>query len=334
MVEKLFGRSDMPRQARLDAVGTLHHIILRGIEKRHIFDDDQDRETFVNRMGQLALETKTKVYAWSLLPNHAHLLIRSGPEGLAQYMRRLLTGYAQAYNRRHKRYGHLFQNRYKSIVCEEDPYFQELVRYIHLNPLRAGLVQNLAELDRHPWSGHMQLMTSRRNSWQDTDYVLSWFGKKTGQSRRTYHRYISEGIKQGHRPEMVGGGLIRSLGGWSAVQSLRRSGQEVLTDERILGTDDFVERILGEADHKARRLFSSRLREKEVQQIIEERCRKSAISVQELRMGSRRGMIPGVRLDLAWQLAKERGLPLAEIARYLGVSTPAISQILRRRQRS
>jgi putative transposase len=323
----------MPRQARLDVAGTLHHIILRGIEKRKIFDDDPDRETFVSRMGQLALETKTKIYAWSLLTNHAHILLRSGPEGLPQYMRRLLTGYAQAYNRRHKRYGHLFQNRYKSIVCEEDVYFQELVRYIHLNPLRAGLVQNLEQLDRYPCSGHAVLMGKVKNSWQDADYVLSWFGKKVGQARRIYHRYVSEGIKQGRRPELVGGGLIRSLGGWSAVQSLRQSGQEVLTDERILGTDDFVERILGEAAPSARRLFSSRLREMEVEQLIEERCKKDRISLQELRMGSRRGVIPKIRSDLAWKLAKERGLPLAEIARHLGVSTSAVSQILLRRSK-
>jgi REP element-mobilizing transposase RayT len=324
---------DMPRRARLDAAGTLHHIILRGIEKRPIFDDDLDRETFVSRMGQLALETKTKIYAWSLLTNHAHILLRSGPEGLPQYMRRLLTGYAQAYNRRHKRYGHLFQNRYKSIVCEEDVYFQELVRYIHLNPLRAGLVQNLVQLDRYPWSGHGVLMGKVKNSWQDADHVLSWFGKKAGQARRIYHRYVSEGIKQGRRPELVGGGLIRSLGGWSAVRSLRRSGEKVLTDARILGTDDFVERMLGEADRSAKRLFSSRLRDKEVQQFIEERCKKEGISLGELQMGSRRGMISGIRSDLAWKLAKERGLPLAEIARHLGVSTSAISQILFRRSK-
>jgi REP element-mobilizing transposase RayT len=330
-MEKIFGGLDMPRQARLDAADTLHHIILRGIEKRHIFGDDLDRENLVIRMGQLASDTKTKIYAWSLLTNHAHLLIRSGPEGLPQYMRRLLTGYAQAYNRRHKRYGHLFQNRYKSIVCEEEVYFQELVRYIHLNPLRAGLVQNLVQLDRYPWSGHGVLMGKVKYSWQDADYVLSWFGKKVGQARRTYHRYVSEGIKQGRRPELVGGGLIRSLGRWSAVQSLRRSGQEVLTDERILGTDDFVERMLGEADPKARRLFSSRLRDKEVLQFMEERCGKDGISVRELQMGSRRGMIPGIRSDLAWKLARGWGFSLAEIARQLGVSTSAISQILRRR---
>jgi REP element-mobilizing transposase RayT len=330
MVKKLGGR-DMARQARLDAAGTLHHVILRGIEKRQIFDDDLDRETFVNRMGQLALETKTKIYAWSLLTNHAHLLLRSGPGGLPHYMRRLLTSYAQAYNRRHKRYGHLFQNRYKSIVCEEEVYFQELVRYIHLNPLRVGLVPNLGRLDWYPWSGHGVLVGEVKYSWQDADYVLSWFGKRAGQARRVYRRYVFEGIKQGRRPELVGGGLIRSLGGWSAVKSLRRSGEKVLTDERILGTDDFVEGMLGEADRRVRRSFPSWLGDKEVQQVIEEKCKREGISLQELQMGGRRGAIPEIRSDLVLKLAREWGLPLAEIARQLGVTTSAISQILRRR---
>jgi REP element-mobilizing transposase RayT len=321
----------MPRQARLDVAGTLHHVILRGIEKRKLFDDDLDRETFVKRMGQLAIETKTRIYAWSLLTNHAHILLRSGPEGLPQYMRRLLTAYAQAYNRRHKRYGHLFQNRYKSIVCEEEVYFQELVRYIHLNPLRAGLVPDLKGLDGYRWSGHGVLMGKVKNSWQDGDYVLSWFGKRAGQARRVYRRYVSEGIQQGSRPELVGGGLIRSLGGWSAVKSLHHSGDKVLTDERILGTDDFVERMLGETDRRTKHLFSSRLQAKEVEKFISERCKREGIFILELQRGSRRGAIPRIRSELAWKLAKDWGIPLAEIARCLGVSTSAISQVLRRR---
>ena len=206
-----------------------------------------------------------------------------------------------------------------------------MVRYIHLNPLRAGLVQNLIELDLYPWSGHGVLLGKVTYSWQDVDYVLSRFGKRAGQARKIYRRFISEGIKQGHRPELVGGGLIRSLGGWSAVKTLRRSRQKVLTDERILGTDDFVERVLGDADHSAKRLFSSRLRDKEVRQHIEGKCKKEGISMQELQMGSRRGEIPGIRSDLAWKLARDWGIPLAEIARQLGVSTSAISQILLRR---
>jgi REP element-mobilizing transposase RayT len=128
----------MPRGARLDAPGTLHHVMVRGIERKRIFADDKDRKDLMDRMGDLAVETGTAIYAWALLNNHAHILLRSGSCGLPAYMRRLLTGYAISFNRRHHRHGHLFQNRYKSIVCEEDPYFRELVRYIHLNPLRAG----------------------------------------------------------------------------------------------------------------------------------------------------------------------------------------------------
>jgi REP element-mobilizing transposase RayT len=109
----------MPRQARLDAPGTLHHVMIRGIEKRNIVDDNWDRTAFVSRLGDQAKKTGTSIYAWSLLKNHAHFLLRSGYSGLPKFMRRFLTGYAVGYNRRHKRFGHLFQNRYKSILCED-----------------------------------------------------------------------------------------------------------------------------------------------------------------------------------------------------------------------
>ena len=148
----------MPRGARLDALWTLHHVIVRGIEKRRIVNDVADRKNFVKRLAELYAETKTNIYAWALVTNHAHMLLRSSEIGLSGFMRRLLTGYAISYNRRHRRWGHLFQNRYKSIVCDEDAYFTELVRYIHLNPLRAKLVKSLAQLDRYRWSGHGVIM--------------------------------------------------------------------------------------------------------------------------------------------------------------------------------
>jgi putative transposase len=135
----------MPRVARLDTPCLLHHVMIRGIERRKIFNDDHDRENFIERLSILLPEAKTRCYAWSFLSNHAHFLLRSGPAGIAALMRRLLTGYAVSYNRRHKRHGQLFQNRYKSIICQEDVYLQELVRYIHLNPLRANIVIDLQE---------------------------------------------------------------------------------------------------------------------------------------------------------------------------------------------
>lgn len=135
----------MPRLARLDAPGVVHHVMIRGIERRKIFLGHKDREDFLERLARLVPETKTACYAWVLIDNHAHFLFRTGLEPLATLMRKLLTGYAVSFNRRHNRHGQLFQNRYKSIVCQEDIYLKELIRYIHLNPVRAGIVSSLKE---------------------------------------------------------------------------------------------------------------------------------------------------------------------------------------------
>ncbi|MBN1665077.1 MAG: transposase, partial [Deltaproteobacteria bacterium] len=148
----------MPRQSRIDAAGAVHHIMVRGIERKKIFDNDADREQFLKRIGEILEDTSTTCFAWSLMPNHFHLLVRTGHTTISTVMRRLLTGYAIWYNRTHRRHGHLFQNRFKSILCQEDTYLIELVRYIHLNPLRAGLVHDMDELDDYPYSGHTVLM--------------------------------------------------------------------------------------------------------------------------------------------------------------------------------
>jgi putative transposase len=320
----------VPRQARLDAPGTLHHVILRGIEKRRIVDDDKDQQNFATRLGDLANETQTSIYAWSLLTNHAHLLLRSGPSGLPKFMRRFLTGYAVTYNIRHLRHGHLFQNRYHSIVCDEDMYFRELVRYIHLNPLRAHLVNTLSELDRYPWCGHAVLMGRVKYDWQDWKHVLSWFGKREGEARRAYRKYIEEGIAQGRRPELVGGGVVRSYGGWSAVLSLRKSQENISGDERILGKGDFVERVLSESEGSLRYRHSPAERRKRGETILKEECQKGNIEIEELQMGRRRSKIPQVRSIIAQRLVKELGMSLAEVARLLGVSTSAISKVMQR----
>jgi len=136
----------MPRTARLDIAGVLQHVIVRGVEKRDIFLDDNDRQDFLDRFCVLLAKMNTECLAWSLMRNHVHMLLRPMAGNLGQFMRRLLTGYAVTFNLRHHRSGHLFQNRYKSIICEEDPYLLELVRYIHLNPLRVGVVKDISAL--------------------------------------------------------------------------------------------------------------------------------------------------------------------------------------------
>jgi REP element-mobilizing transposase RayT len=159
----------MPRQPRLDAPGALHHVMGRGIERTNLFRTDADRGDFVDRLSQLCLEGSLVVYAWSLLSNHFHLLVRTGRRPISRSMKKLLTGYVVNFNLRHKRSGHLFQNRYKSIICEEDPYLLELARYIHLNPVRAGMVRDVEQLRDYRWSGHSAIMGRVKQQWQDVN---------------------------------------------------------------------------------------------------------------------------------------------------------------------
>jgi len=233
--------------------------MIRGIERRKIFRDDADRDNLLERLAHLLSETQTRCYAWALMPNHAHFLFRSGPAGLPTLMRRLLTGYAVSFNNRHKRHGQLFQNRYKSIICQEDLYLNELVRYIHLNPLRGKLVSDFERLGRYPFCGHGVLLGHRDRSWQNTDYVLGFFGKTLRTSRKKYLAYVKKGIELGRREDLIGGGLIRSLGGWEAVKrEQRKSARRVKGDERILGDSDFVENVLFEAKESLNRHYNLR----------------------------------------------------------------------------
>lgn len=179
-----------------------------------------------------------------------HLLVRTGGQPLSVSMKRLLTGYVINFNRRHRRRGYLFQNRYKSIVCEDDPYLLELTRYIHLNPVRAGLVEDMKELGEYPWTGHSALMGIIQRKWQDTDTVLAYFGSRLKQARDRYQEFVEAGIAQGRRKDLVGGGLVRGAGGWSQVLSFRRKGIRVASDERILGSGEFVQRLLSEVDDR------------------------------------------------------------------------------------
>ncbi len=320
----------MPRRARLDAPGTLHHVMVRGIEKHRIVNDVADRKNFVGRLAELAAGTQTTIYAWALMTDHAHILLRSPQTGLSGIMRKLLTGYAIAYNRRHQRRGHLFQNRYKSIICEEEVYFKELVRYIHLNPVRANLVKSLTQLDRYRWCGHGVLMGKIKNEWQDRDFVLKWFGSQQGAATKAYRSYVNQGIAQGRRPELVGGGLIRSLGGWSAVKAMRRSGDRELCDDRILGSGEFVARIIKEADAKTKRQLPVKAQNQKIDKLITRLCKKEKVSIEELVSGSRRKAVSGVRASIAIGLVKNHGVALAEVARRVGVSTAAVSKIIKR----
>lgn len=319
----------MPRKARLDVPGTLHHVMVRGIEGGKIFQDEKDRTSFVDRLSSLVQETETRILAWALMDNHVHLLIVSGPDGLSPFMRRLLTGYAIGFNRRHRRFGHLFQNRYKSIICDLDLYVRELVRYIHLNPLRAGLIDSLEDLEGYPWAGHGVLVGGQRNEWQEREFVLGFFGSKENKAVQAYREFVEAGKGLGQIPELVGGGLMRSKGGWSRVLSLRKKGEVETHDERILGGGDFVQDILKEADQRQLRQIRAIKKAGSLEKIIKEKCSEAGVNETELRSGSQRRVVTGVRKQLCFYLNRELGIPMAEIARQIGIGTTGVAMAIK-----
>ena len=317
----------MPRRCRLDAPGILHHVMGRGIEKRNIFFNDSDRHDFIERLAILCEDEAWDIYAWVLLPNHFHLLCKTRHRPLSSCMRKLLTGYVVNFNRRHRRNGHLFQNRYKSIVCQEDRYFKELVRYIHLNLLRACQVDNINQLAESPWSGHSAVLGIYNLPWQDTEYVLSYFGQDPSSSRK-YLQFVNAGAGQGRRPELVGGGLVRSLGGWSEVLALRGRNQKVVHDQRILGDSEFVQEVTSGLDELAKRNLRLSGQRIDINRLAARISRQYGISVGELCSGSRRQNVVQARAVLSWIGVRELGYSGADVARFLGVTNSCVTRIV------
>jgi REP element-mobilizing transposase RayT len=320
----------MPRQARIDAPGAVHHVIVRGIERRKIFLDDQDRSNWIARLGKILIENRTPCFAWALISNHVHLLLRTGLVPLSTVMQRLLTGYAVSFNRRHKRHGQLFQNRYKSILCQEDPYLRELVGYIHLNPLRAGLVKDIAGLDFYPSSGHSALMGHQDRPWQDTVYVLRLFSERKSTARRRYREFVEKEISKGQRPELVGGGLIRSLGGWQPVKLLRKRGQRIKGDERILGDSSFVGEVLTANQDELERKAEYRQKGYDFNWLVDRVARLLEMNMDEVLTAGRYPQTVKARSILLYWAHRELGISTVELARRVNLSQPSVSQSIRR----
>lgn len=321
----------MPRQARIDAPGALHHVIVRGIERRKIFLDPSDYEALLRRCAQILPETATPCYAWALLPNHVHLLLRSGKVPLATVMRRLLTGYAVAFNRKYRRHGHLFQNRYKSILCQEEPYLLELVRYIHLNPLRSRLVVSLEELAAYPYGGHSVLLGHGQRAWQDSEYVLRLFAPTRRAARRRYLRFVQEGERQGRRPELIGGGLRRSLQGWTEAGGRRRDREgRVMADERILGEGAFVVATLRAAEEILTRRTALRRQGYNLPRLVQRVCEGWGVEKGALCSRQRTRRLAEARSVFCYWAVEELGESGTAVARMLGVTQPAVCQAVAR----
>ena len=286
--------------------------------------DRQDYENFLTRLEKIVLKAQVRCYAWVLLPDHFHLLLRSGNVHLGRVMRSFMTGYAVTFNRRHKRNGHLFHNRYKSIICEDEPYFLELVRYIHLNPLKAGLVESVSKLDGYPWSGHGALLGNRENGWQEIEEVLGSFSSQKARARMNYRRFVEEGMNHGEGLDLEGGGWSRSWNPESEDGPAKIRMSDGVYDERVLGRTEFVKRVL-DVTHSAQVVEKVKVPLPDLITRISGWCK---VEMEDILLGRRTREVSGARAVISYLAVNEMGYRFSEVGEFLKVHPASVARSL------
>lgn len=308
----------MPRQARIDYPGALQHVIGRGIERRRIFGREKEKSKFLERVQKQKEKSSMQCYAWCIMDNHFHLLLQTGETRLSEFMRRVLTGYAVYYNKINNRVGHLFQNRYKSILCEKDEYLLSLVRYIHLNPVKAGRI-TIDELKDYRWTGHREIISKPRETGMICrEEVLRYFGEKETDAKKKYIEFVKKGIS--NKENYEGGGLIRSAGGMQEVLGNRSAGIREMYDERILGSGNFVERVYKKLGEKDIRLSKT----KDIKTLIKKIALYYGVKEDEI-IKTRKKDVRKARNVFVYFANKYFGETGENIAKVLGIGSGAVS---------
>ncbi len=312
----------MPRQARIDIPGQLYHVMSRGIERGKIFVDEDDYLDFTERVGVWLRKSGGKCLAWCLMPNHFHLLILRGPRPLSEMMHHAMTGYAVNFNGRHHRAGHLFQNRYKAIICDAEEYLLELVPYIHLNPLRAELVESLAELISYKWCGHAAAVKGVPDKLLDREALFEYFGSDEKTAVERYEALMAEKAGENARAELSGGGLLRSLGGTGNALMALRAGDKILSDSRVLGEGDFVEAVLKAAGEAAVVPLENR------EELLSEVAELTGVPREEILRPSRDRAPAHARALYCYWCREKAGISGTELKRELGIGQSAVSRLI------
>jgi putative transposase len=202
----------MARPPRLEAPGVVYHVMARGNERRAVFRDDADRERYLSRLAHYREKFGFKLLAFCLMDNHVHLAIETGEEPLSRIMAGLQSSYTQSFNRRHRRAGHLFQGRYKAYVVDKDVYLLGLVRYIHENPLKAGVVERSWD---YLWSSDRFYRRGRGPSWLDPDSVLAMLGRGRPEAVRRYRALMGEEPEQPYEGVKAVGQVVKGNEGFA-----------------------------------------------------------------------------------------------------------------------
>jgi REP element-mobilizing transposase RayT len=311
---------------RLFVRGGLFHVMGRGLERRNIFNSDEDKADFLLRLDVGLKKSGHACYAWALMDNHYHLLLRQSERTLCSLMGPLLGGYALCFNRRHGRSGYLYQGRYRSILCEEEGYFLELLRYIHLNPVQAGMVNSLALLADYPWTGHGVLLGKQPCSWQRTKEVLDHFCDNTESAQQQYLAFVADGLIRSGSMDFDGGGIARSLAAAGQLVELRDEKNRRLGDERILGSSDFVDAVLSTSGRKVFAIY----RGWAIKDVVALVCGHFNVNSNCIHRRTRGNACSEAKSLVAFFAFDALGMTTKAIANYLGMSHQGASKTVAR----
>jgi len=283
----------MARRPRLFAPGLLYHVIVRGNQRRKTFLNDGDYEAYLTRLSQYRRRYDYTVHAYCLMPNHVHLLVESSRQPLAKFMQGLQQSYSQYFNLHHRKSGHVFQGRYKAIVCDKDEYLLQLIRYIHLNPVRAGMVK---EPEKYLYSGHLAYLDGKVSETIDPRKVLSVMG-----GRARYRAFVGDGVNEGHKEEYY-----------------------EVSDQRFLGAEGFGEKLQDEYDEARPK------KRRPLEKVIHELSRHLAVQAAVLKSADRGWAVSHARTKIAYVLVRRLGYGLGDVARYFARDAATIGTLIGR----
>ncbi len=285
----------MARRPRLFAPGVLYHVIVRGNQRQKTFTAESDYQTYIQRLARYRKKYDYVLHAYCLMPNHVHLLVESSEQPLAKIMQGLQQSYSKYFNLRHRKTGHVFEGRYKAILCQKDEYLLQLIRYIHLNPVRAGMVRSP---ERYRYSGDHVYLQGKATETIDPATVLSMLGGK-----RAYRRFVQDGLSEGHKEE------------YYAVE-----------DQRFLGAEGFGARLR----KKETGLSGKKLTRRSIETVARELAKLLKIDVQALCSPDRGWAISKARTIAAYVLVRRLGYRLSDVAAYFGRDMATLATLLAR----
>jgi putative transposase len=223
--------------------------------------------------------------------------------------------YARYIGKKYRRHGYLFQDRYKSIATQDQRYVEEIIRYIHLNPVRAGVCKTLNQLDNYIWSGHAVLVGNEKHEFQNTEDVLRRFGKEKKDAVAQYRRFISEGFSFGEEDDLIA--------------TIRKSNSGFIDSHQtgcwVIGDQAFVKQVLSADTEKRLQLQEYQRRGLTITELVKTVCERMKISIEEIKKRGRKSAGSDARKAVAYLGYRVLGITVAEIARYFNISGPAVS---------